>query len=159
MYTSFNTKKPVAFFITKKKKYIGLPVNCYSHQCENRGWDGHPLNQVTHGAGHLVKWPTCVWKGQLKQQLWQDTHMTFTISQVRLQIGDLGIDYDKFSPDIKLSIKVVGTQNTPTSRSLMAKFKMNRFVTERMLRLRSTTRQTSPLPPTHRRRTRMYDTM
>lgn len=48
-----------------------------------------------------------------------------------------------------LSTSVVGMQKMPTSRSLMARLRMNRLVTVRMFLLRSTMKHTTPLPTMH----------
>lgn len=56
-----------------------------------------------------------------------------------------------------LSTSVVGMQKMPTSRSLMARLKMNRLVTVRMFLQRSTTKHTTLLPTMHTRKMSRYE--
>lgn len=59
---------------------------------------------------------------------------------------------ENMSPVMTLSTSVVGMQKMPTSRSLMARLRINRLVTVRMFLLRSTMKHTTPLPTMHTRK-------
>ena len=53
---------------------------------------------------------------------------------------------------MRLSTRVVGMQKMPTSRSLMARLRINMLVTVRMCRFLSTMKQTRVLPTMQRRK-------